>query len=77
MFGLTFTFSFLLNLKTYFYHSPKWYHPQSLANERTLSNDPLVVSAYNLLALNHLAPQPSFQDQFCKLTYFLNNTMKI
>ena len=41
MFDLTFTFSFLLILKTRFYHSPKWYRPQPLVNERTLSNNPL------------------------------------
>ena len=35
MFDLTFTFSFLLISKTRFYHSPKLYHPQPLANERT------------------------------------------
>lgn len=40
MFGLTFTFSFLLILKTRFYHPPKLYHPQPLVNERTLSKDP-------------------------------------
>ena len=44
MFDLTFTFSFLLNLKTYFYHSPKLYRPQPLANERTLSNDPSAIT---------------------------------
>ena len=60
MFDLTFIFSFLLILKTRFYHSPKWYRPQPLANEKTLSNDPLVDSAYHLLALNHPATQPSF-----------------
>lgn len=64
-------------LKTHFYHSPKWYQPQPLENERTLSNDPSAVSAYNLLALNHPAPLPSFENQFCKLTYFLNKTMNI
>ena len=60
MFDLTFIFSFLLILKTRFYHSPKLYHPQLPANERTLSNDPLIDLACHLLALNHQAPQPSF-----------------
>ena len=60
MFDLTFTISFLLILKTHFYHSPKWYRPQPLANERTLSNDPSADSTYRLLALNHSVPLPSF-----------------
>lgn len=33
-------------VKTYFYHSPKLYHPQPLANERTLSNDSSAESTY-------------------------------
>lgn len=57
---LPFTCSFLLILKTRFYHSPKWYHSQPLENERTLSNNPSADSTYHLLALNHPAPLPSF-----------------
>lgn len=48
--------------KTHYYHSPKWYHPQPQTNERTLSNDPSADSTYHLLALNHLASLPSFED---------------
>ena len=44
MFDLTFTFSFLLVLKTHFYHSFKWYQHQPLANERTLS-----ISVFNYI----------------------------
>lgn len=62
---------------THFFHSTKLSYPLSLANERTLSNDPSADSTYSLLALKHPVPLPSFYDQFCKLTYFLNNTMKI
>ena len=54
MFDLTFTFSFLLILKTHFYHSPKWYRPQPLVNERTLSNVPSADSTYILMVLNDL-----------------------
>lgn len=45
---------------THFFHSIKLSYPLSLANERTLSNDPSADSTCHLLALNHLAPQPSF-----------------
>ena len=31
-------------LKSYFYHSPKLYHPQPPANERTLSNGPSFIA---------------------------------
>lgn len=51
LFDLTFTFSFLLISKTYFYHSLKLYHSQAPANERTLSNDPLADSTYRLIVL--------------------------
>lgn len=53
MFDLTFTFSFLLIVKTHFYHSPKLHHPQPLANERTLSNDPSAESAHPFTRLEH------------------------
>ena len=53
MFDLTFTISFLLILKTLFYHSHKLYHPQPLANERTLSNDPsFITRRYTYVALS-------------------------
>ena len=60
MFDLTFTFSFLLILKTLFYHSSKLYHPQPPANDRTLLNDPSADLTYHLPALNPQAPLPSF-----------------
>ena len=45
-------FFFSIDLKTYFYHPPKLYHPQPLANERTLSNAPSADSTYLLMVLH-------------------------
>lgn len=46
-------FFFSIDLKTHIYHSHKLYHPQPLANERTLSNDPLAESnTYKCCSMN-------------------------
>ncbi len=36
-----------------------------------------LIQLYSLLALKHPVPLPSFENQFCKLTYSLNKTMNI
>ena len=45
-------FFFSIDLKTHIYHSHKLYHPQPLANERTLSNDISIDSTYLLMVLH-------------------------
>lgn len=69
-------FLFSIDFKNSFL-SYSLYHSQPPTDERTLSNDHSAESTYHLLALNHPAPFPFFNDQFCKLTYFLNNAIKI